>query len=84
MNDKKEIDLDKVTEALTLDSKSSSVSAKQCMSMKCDYTGLMDKGPRGNIYLLIALFLCGILPGIVYWLWTRKYDYYCPKCGKKY
>ena len=80
--DTKDIDIDKVVKALSLDQKPNSIFFKQCSN--CDFYGIMDKKPRGRIIVLIFLFLCGLLPGIIYGLFYRGNNYYCPKCWKEY
>jgi len=84
MNGNKGIDIDKVAQALSLDQKPQSIFFKECRNSSCDFCGAMDKIPRGSLGVLILLFLCGFLPGLIYWIAHRGYVYNCPKCGAKY
>ncbi len=49
----------------------------------CGHKGARKIEPRGNKRVLIALFLCGVLPGLIYHFAHRGDDYVCPRCGLK-
>lgn len=56
--------------------------ANQMICAQCGTVGNPERFTRGSIWITLFLFLCGVLPGILYavWRWTSEYDG-CSKCG---
>jgi hypothetical protein len=52
-----------------------------CPNQNCGYRGEAARKSRGSTALgcLLTLFL--LVPGILYFIFSRGYRYYCPKCG---
>lgn len=51
---------------------------------KCGYVGYSNKETPGSFFIEIFLYLCFLVPGILYTSW-RKANMFdvCPKCGDK-
>lgn len=50
-------------------------------SCSCGYTGARNIKARTKAVTFVFLFLCGFVPGLIYWLAHRGHDYVCPRCG---
>ena len=50
----------------------------------CGTTGVPKKVTKGSIWIEIILWLCFLIPGLIYSIWrlTTRYDA-CPKCKSK-
>jgi len=72
-------DTDKVAGALLPESKGFFLHG--CPNPSCSHKGDMTRKSRLNGFVLILLLMCGLLPGIIYWLAYRRPEYYCPACG---
>jgi hypothetical protein len=47
----------------------------------CEHVGRVEKESKGSCLLMIVLFLCFIVPGIIYMVWMLvNTGYRCPKC----
>ncbi len=79
--DTREIDVDKVAEALLPRDRGGIPLSRRCRNPSCTYEGVIERRARGYTEVLLLLLLCGILPGIIYWVAHHGYDYYCPQCG---
>lgn len=62
--------------------KSGASGGSVCKS--CGYVGAPESAVRGSLGIEIILWLCFIVPGLIYSIW-RQSSYYnaCPKCGSK-
>lgn len=48
----------------------------------CGYTGLPQKVARGSGVIEVILWLCYLIPGLLYSVWRAGTKHYvCPKCG---
>lgn len=54
-----------------------------CPNPNCGYRGIPDKKGKTNILFFFVLFCFFMVPGILYALFTRGYNYSCPQCGNK-
>lgn len=54
-----------------------------CHNANCGYRGPGKQVGASNGCLLLLLFICGILPAILYILFCGKKELICPKCGCK-
>jgi predicted RNA-binding Zn-ribbon protein involved in translation (DUF1610 family)/uncharacterized membrane protein YqaE (UPF0057 family) len=59
------------------------ISGKKYVCKNCGYTGNPVKSMKGNFFTELILWLCFIVPGLIYSVWrhTSEGDV-CPKCGK--
>lgn len=55
--------------------------AKQSICTMCGFVGYPKRFWKGSFWLELALWLCFLLPGLIYSIWrlTSKYDG-CPAC----
>lgn len=49
---------------------------------RCGHLGQPVRKPRGNLLLLVVLFLLYIIPGLLYAIAFSGYKGVCAKCGK--
>ncbi|WP_337746931.1 hypothetical protein [Victivallis vadensis] len=54
-----------------------------CPNPNCGYRGKGKVDGRKSGCLLIVLLCLGIVPGIIYLLWSGKKGIVCPKCGMR-
>jgi len=48
----------------------------------CGYNGKVSGKPRGNGYVELLLWLCFLVPGLIYSAWRGgKKEYICPSCN---
>lgn len=52
-----------------------------CVNPECDFIGEPELKKTGNIKTGLVLFLLGILPGIIYFMFNSGYIPVCPICG---
>jgi len=52
-----------------------------CPNPNCDFTGVVSGERDGKLWLMIALLLLWVLPGIIYAIFTSGYIWTCPKCN---
>jgi hypothetical protein len=52
-----------------------------CPNGNCNYRGEPNLEPRGSTLLLLALFACFVLPGILYLIFAGGYRQRCPRCN---
>ena len=51
----------------------------------CNYVGRAKYFIKGNIFIELVLWLCFIVPGLIYSIWLGSSGYYgCPKCRYQY
>ena len=56
--------------------------AKQLICSSCGHVGDTKKAVKGSLGVEIFLWLCFIIPGIIYSLWRQStYHKACPVCG---
>lgn len=57
------------------------MSGKKVCS-NCGYHGEPKRVTKGNFFIELILWLCLLIPGIIYSIWrlSSRYDA-CPKCG---
>jgi len=56
--------------------------AQKLICSACGHIGSSKTAVKGNILIEIVLWLCLIIPGIIYSLWRSSSRYKtCPKCG---
>ena len=55
---------------------------KERICSHCGYLGAPKRVTKGSIIIELILWLCLLIPGIIYSVWrlTTRYDA-CPKCG---
>lgn len=52
--------------------------------MQCGYHGKAKNATKGSLIIEIVLWLCFLLPGLIYSLWRQSaYRKVCPKCGSE-
>jgi hypothetical protein len=52
--------------------------------MRCEETRVPNDSAKGSLALEILLWVCAILPGVVYSIWRRTTQTpSCPVCGSK-
>lgn len=58
--------------------------AKELICMNCSFKGYPKTVTKGNLWIEIVLWLCFIIPGMIYSLW-RLYSRYevCPQCDSQ-
>jgi hypothetical protein len=55
---------------------------KEMICSSCGYVGNSKMNAKGSIGIEIVLWLCFIIPGLIYSLWRQSsYHPICPKCG---
>jgi predicted nucleic-acid-binding Zn-ribbon protein len=55
---------------------------KAIVCQNCGYTGLSKRSIKGSTGIEIVLWLCFLIPGIIYSLWRGKSRYdVCPACN---
>lgn len=52
-----------------------------CPNPNCGYKGPPEKHAKGSALIFFLFLLCGIWPGILYYVFRGGYKYRCPKCG---
>ena len=58
-------------------------SGTQFICTTCGYMGKMDKTVKGHFVIEIILWICWLLPGLIYTIWRlNNKTNICPKCGK--
>lgn len=59
------------------------ISVEKYVCKNCGYAGNPVKAMKGNFFIEVILWLCFIVPGLLYSVWrhTNEGDV-CPKCGK--
>lgn len=56
--------------------------AKQLICSSCGYVGDGKRAVKGNLGIEIILWMCFLVPGIIYSLWRQStYHKACPSCG---
>lgn len=57
--------------------------AKKLFCPSCGHTGKPKVMTKGSILIEIILWICFIVPGLIYTLWRQTSGKYtaCPKCG---
>jgi len=51
----------------------------------CKFTGSAKLFTPGSLAIEIVLWLCFLIPGLIYSLWRHSVRYWgCPECGWKY
>ena len=48
---------------------------------KCGFIGVPSLDTVVNYLVLVLLFICGVIPGIIYLIFFRRQFYICPGCG---
>lgn len=56
--------------------------SRERICASCGYLGAPKRITKGSIIIELILWLCLLIPGIIYSVWrlTTRYDA-CPKCG---
>ncbi len=58
------------------------ILAKEVVCRDCGFTGELIKKPKGNLAMEIVLWLCFLVPGLLYSVWRMSNRAYCcPTCG---
>lgn len=58
--------------------------SEQWTCTRCEMTAGPEYYKAGSTLLLIILLFLGILPGLIYWLWTRSNSHWgCAYCGSQ-
>jgi hypothetical protein len=52
-----------------------------CPNPNCGFRGEGTLVNEGSVATAVLLFLCGILPGLLYVLFAYKTSLHCPQCG---
>jgi hypothetical protein len=52
-----------------------------CPHRKCDYIGRPSVEGYGSLLVFLALFVCGIVPGLFYFGFRMGKRFVCPKCA---
>ena len=52
-----------------------------CQNPNCGFSGIPKERFRGSATLLVLLFLCGVIPGLIYAVICCGTEYGCPSCG---
>lgn len=56
--------------------------AKNEICSNCGYMGQAKKVTKGSILIEIVLWLCFLIPGLIYSIWRLTSKHLaCPKCG---
>lgn len=56
--------------------------AKQYVCTMCGYVGLPKRTAKGSTIIELALWLCFLVPGLIYSMWRlASYHNACLKCG---
>lgn len=51
----------------------------------CNYVGKAKRFIKGSMLIELTLWLCFIIPGLIYTIWRISSRYYgCPKCTYQY
>jgi hypothetical protein len=54
---------------------------KGLFCLNCGYNGKIKQRPRGSGLIELILWLCFLIPGLIYTAWRgHKKEYICPKC----
>jgi DNA-directed RNA polymerase subunit RPC12/RpoP len=54
-----------------------------CPNPNCGYRGMPTTKQKGSLAVMALLFLCGVLPAIIYAAAYSGSQVVCPKCGVK-
>lgn len=58
------------------------MSRKELVCKDCGYIGMVSQTSRGSILIEIVLWLCVIVPGLIYSIWRMSNKAYrCPGCS---
>jgi hypothetical protein len=57
-------------------------SDKEKVCTACGYAGYAKHAAKGSFIIEVILWLCFIIPGLIYSIWRQcSYRYICPKCN---
>jgi len=57
--------------------------AKELLCTKCGHKGKPKLFTKGSIFIEIVLWICFIIPGLIYSIWRHASRYKgCPKCNE--